>query len=107
MKIRVHETNILREQLTKWLKKQPWCETVFKSDANFVLFRTPYKDEIFTLLKSQGMLIRDQSTQAQLSGCLRISIGSERELYLVKETLTTFLPSSINTQNQLTIENNI
>ncbi|MBA6233014.1 MULTISPECIES: histidinol-phosphate transaminase [unclassified Colwellia] len=88
--IRVQETVILRIQLFDWLKGQDWCVNVFNSDANFILFRavdTDTKNFIFDCLKQQGILIRDQSAQQQLADCLRISIGSERELSLLKNTI--------------------
>lgn len=84
---RVAESNVLREQLSTWLAAQPWCEQVFASDANFVLFRTPLKTPIFDGLKAQGILIRDQSSQLQLANCLRVSIGSEREMDIVIKTI--------------------
>ena len=91
VKIRVEETNLLREQLSSWLEQQAWCEKVHQSDANFILFKTAskeLKDFIFNALLEQGILIRDQSKQTQLEHCLRISIGSERELTLLKDTIT-------------------
>lgn len=90
MGIRVQETDILRAQLTSWLKAQSWCSQVFHSDANFVLFRCQseaIKDFIFNSLAEQGILIRDQSKQQNLANCLRISIGSERELSLLQQTI--------------------
>jgi len=92
--IRVQETLQLRAELSQWLNQQSWCEQVFTSDANFVLFRSPRHKHIFTRLKDQGILIRDQSKQTQLSNCLRISIGSKRELELLKQTITTALTSA-------------
>ncbi|MFT5757319.1 MAG: histidinol-phosphate aminotransferase [Alteromonadaceae bacterium] len=88
--IRVQETTILREQLSAWLNQQNWCQHVYTSDANFVLFQVKdltSKTFIFNCLEQQGILIRDQSKQLQLSNCLRISIGSERELSLLKQTI--------------------
>lgn len=98
MQIRVQETQILRKKLINWLNDQPWCQQIFTSDANFVLFRSQYKAQIFHALKSQGILIRDQSKQAQLDNCLRISIGSEREINLLKQTLNQL---NINTEQPL------
>lgn len=86
--IRAQESNQLKASLSTWLESQTWCQKVYPSDANFVLFRTDYKDDIFKLLLSQGILIRDQSKQLQLDNCLRISIGSERELNLVKQIIS-------------------
>ena len=91
VRIRVEETLLLRRQLATWLAEHPWCETIHHSDANFILFKASsaeLKTFIFNVLLTQGILIRDQSKQEQLSDCLRISIGSERELNLLKHTLT-------------------
>lgn len=88
--VRVTETNILRAQLSTWLSEQTWCEEVFQSDANFILFRTTNEETktfIFKCLEQEGILIRDQSKQLQLENCLRISIGSERELSILKQTI--------------------
>lgn len=98
MRIRVQETNILREQLITWLGEQAWCTKVYASDANFVLFACEDKDLIFNILSQQGILIRDQSKQLQLNNCLRISIGSEREISLLKQTLTNALASPLTSQ---------
>ena len=91
MRIRVQEILILRQDLSQWLSEQNWCEQVFNSDANFVLFKSQFKDEIFNCLKEQGILIRDQSKQQQLENCLRISIGSQRELDLLKRVINEHL----------------
>lgn len=89
--IRIQETTILRQQLALWLEQQSWCTRVFNSDANFILcqiINQELKEFIFSYLKQQGILIRDQSKQYRLDNCLRISIGSERELSIVKDTIT-------------------
>ena len=91
MNTRVQETQGLRKQLSTWLAQQTWCTQVFASDANFVLFRCQNEDIknfIFNHLADQGILIRDQSKQQNLANCLRISIGSERELTLLQQAIT-------------------
>ena len=90
MRSRVTACNALRNQLALWLGQQQWCEQVFASDANFVLFRCinqTSKDFIFNTLAQQGILIRDQSKQLSLANCLRISIGSENELSQLKQAI--------------------
>lgn len=91
MNQRVLETNALRAQLATWLTKQNWCSEVFSSDANFILFRcqnNELKDFVFNSLVENDILIRDQSKQQNLENCLRISIGSERELSLLQQVIT-------------------
>ncbi|MDO6507505.1 histidinol-phosphate transaminase [Colwellia sp. 4_MG-2023] len=88
---RVQDCNTLKAELTIWLNEQSWCSEVFASDANFVLFRCTTQQEktqIFDLLVSKNILIRDQSKQLQLDNCLRISIGSEQEITQLKEVLS-------------------
>ena len=90
MTSRVEQTNSLSLSLASWLKAQTWCNQVFKTNANFVLFRcsdAEEKNRIFDLLVSHNILIRDQSKQLQLENCLRISIGSEQEINLLKQVL--------------------
>lgn len=88
MTSRVSLTNQLKSDFVDWLTTQDWCTEVFNSDANFVLFRTTYKQEIFDALIAKDILIRDQSKQLQLDNCLRVTIGSESELSLVKQCIT-------------------
>lgn len=92
MQARVNTANNLRKQLSAWLKQQKWCNEVFDSDANFVLFRCNNVDEknkVFNFLVENNILIRDQSKQQQLENCLRISIGSEEEIAQLKQLLDT------------------
>lgn len=94
MTTRVQQTKLSRKQLATWLSEQTWCEQVFKSDANFILFRCKnniLKSFIFDSLVSHGILIRDQSKQLNLANCLRISIGSEAELALLQQTIINSL----------------
>ncbi len=56
--------------------------TVFPSDANFILFRTPpgQADGIFEALKSNGVLIKNLSpTGGSLQDCLRVTVGRPEE----------------------------
>jgi len=91
MRERVSTSNLQREQLIDWLTTQTWCDQVFKSDANFVLFRSTLSEAIFAGLKAKNILIRDQSKQLNLANCLRISIGSESELTITREAIETII----------------
>jgi histidinol-phosphate aminotransferase len=53
---------------------------VFRSDANFVLFRTPAEGEaLWKRLLDRGVLVRDVSTAPGLERCLRVTAGTEEE----------------------------
>lgn len=97
MNARVQETKTLRGELTSWLAEQSWCQQVFASDANFVLFRcenNASKNFIFDQLVAHNILIRDQSKQQSLANCLRISIGSESELSQLKQVITNAITAN-------------
>ncbi|MGJ8692183.1 MAG: histidinol-phosphate transaminase [Thalassotalea sp.] len=94
MRSRVVATNQLKDEFIAWLLGQTWCDEVFASDANFVLFRTSLKQQIFDALVADDILIRDQSKQLQLDNCLRVSIGSAAELSLVKQTIANMLATA-------------
>lgn len=54
--------------------------TPFPSDANFILFKTPWPGEaVFGGLLGRGVLVRDVSSVPMLERCLRVTIGSEEE----------------------------
>ncbi|UCD35731.1 MAG: histidinol-phosphate transaminase [Nitrospiraceae bacterium] len=51
--------------------------TVYPSDANFILFRVNNGDRVHRELLRHGILIRNMKGVAE--GCLRVSVGAERE----------------------------
>jgi histidinol-phosphate aminotransferase len=54
--------------------------TVFRSEANFVLFRVERAAAVWRdLLHSHGVLIRDLSREPGLEDCLRVSVGSKED----------------------------
>ena len=54
--------------------------TAFRSDANFILFRTERSSaEVFEALKAGGVLVRDLGSTGPLRNCLRVTVGTEEE----------------------------
>jgi histidinol-phosphate aminotransferase len=75
-----------RERLKNQLESLPGIETVYDSDANFILvkFASPSgKNEeagaVLNKLAERNIIVRDRSSQPKLENCLRISIGNEEE----------------------------
>jgi histidinol-phosphate aminotransferase len=69
--------------------------TVYPTAANFVLIRCDVAgaDHVFRrLLDDYGILVRNVSSIQQLSGCLRISIGTEEDMAAVTTALEEILP---------------
>lgn len=68
-----------RAQLAEALADHPLVETVFDSDANFLLVRFPDAAPVYAALRDSQILVRDFSTAKGADNCLRISIGKEDE----------------------------
>jgi histidinol-phosphate aminotransferase len=68
-----------RARLADALREVPGV-TVFPSEANFLLFRTPLPaPEVAARLLAHGVLVRDVSAWPALAGCLRVSVGQPEE----------------------------
>lgn len=49
----------------------------FPSEANFILFKVNYPEKVYRSLLKKGILIRNLN--GQVKGCLRVTVGTERE----------------------------
>lgn len=68
-----------RDRLARELAKRSGVE-VFPSQANFLLFRTPYPARsLFDSLYGSGVLVRDVSRYPLLERALRVSVGTPEE----------------------------
>ncbi|UAA37743.1 histidinol-phosphate transaminase [Paraneptunicella aestuarii] len=79
MKNQVSQLQEQQEVLLKQCQQFPGWQWLGDKCANFLLFRVPEKQAVMDYLVANGVLIRDQSKQVNLQGCLRISIGNEAE----------------------------
>jgi histidinol-phosphate aminotransferase len=69
-----------RARVAAALEASPAIETVFPSDANFVLVRTTGDARaLYDKLIAAGIIVRDRSRIPGCEGCLRITIGSPEE----------------------------
>lgn len=78
-----------RGQLAKLLASIPGS-IVYEAHANIVLCRlTPHQraSELVTALLDRGVQIKDVSRQPGLEGCIRVSVGTRRELDLLEGAL--------------------
>jgi len=73
---RLEETLSERERLAKALMNSPYVETVFPSDANFVLLEINSADDLFKRLLKFNVKIRDYRST---TGRVRVSVGSPDE----------------------------
>jgi histidinol-phosphate aminotransferase len=70
---------LMRENLAGNLSQLPIVEKVYPSDANFLLVRFSDPGGIYSHLLSKGIVVRDRSRVESCEGCLRITIGTEKE----------------------------
>ncbi len=58
------------------------------SDANFVLVKTPDSKKLLEKMKKNKILIRDRSAFDNLENCVRITIGSKKQIIRVLDVMT-------------------
>lgn len=68
-----------RELLSVKLPELPMVRKVYPSDANFILIEVADAAATYTALVDQGIIIRDRSKVTLCEGCLRITIGTQKE----------------------------
>lgn len=79
----------MQSQVSFLQQEQQWLITQLQSQtdmqlvgaqfANFILYRLSQKQSLMDYLVANGLLIRDQSKQLYLQGCLRITVGNREE----------------------------
>jgi len=69
----------MREQLATDLAGLPLVLRVYPSDANFLLVKTDNARGIYESLLEDGIVVRDRSKVELCEGCLRITVGTEKE----------------------------
>jgi histidinol-phosphate aminotransferase len=68
-----------RENLKNELMNYSDTETVYPSDANFLLVKMKNARKIYEYLSSEGIIVRDRSKVILCDDCLRITIGTPDE----------------------------
>jgi len=68
-----------RDLLSKKLLDLPMVRKVYPSDANFILVEVENAGATYNALVDQGIIIRDRSKVTLCEGCLRITIGTQKE----------------------------
>jgi len=69
-----------RQALASALTHLSIVETVFPSDANFLLVR--FRSDattIYDALRARGIVVRNRTTQPGCAGCLRLTVGTAQE----------------------------
>jgi histidinol-phosphate aminotransferase len=69
----------MREQLARDISGLAFVQKVYPSDANFLLVRVDDARDLYDYLLSDGIVVRDRSKVELCQGCLRITVGTEKE----------------------------
>ena len=72
------------------LKKLPFVIKVYPSDANFLLVKVKYAGKIYNYLVDKKIIIRDRSNVSLCEGCLRITVGTKEENFLLMNSLKEY-----------------
>lgn len=75
----IHELVQEREVLANGLKQLPLVQQVYTSDANFILAKVADANTVYNFLVAQGIIVRNRSNVILCEGCLRITVGTEKE----------------------------
>ncbi|WP_241622926.1 histidinol-phosphate transaminase [Rosenbergiella australiborealis] len=92
MRERVAELNTIRDTFIPRFNALACVEHAFPSQTNYFLIRCYDSPTVFKNLWEQGIILRDQNKNPLLGGCLRISIGTEKEMECLYQALAQFGP---------------
>jgi histidinol-phosphate aminotransferase len=79
-----------RQSLAEKLSQLAIVEKVYDSDANFLLVKTSDAKGIYNYLLGKGIVVRDRSKVELCAGCLRITVGTEKENRELTDALSQF-----------------
>jgi len=82
--------NAMQQQTNELIQVRDWfieqvnqldtVKQVYSSDTNFVLINYQHGKDLFTHLATQGIITRNQTHEAALGDCVRITIGSKESM---------------------------
>jgi histidinol-phosphate aminotransferase len=76
-----------RERLFEFLRSLAYVQTVYPSEANFLLVRVQNAECWMSLCIKHDIAIRSRSQMLGLNNCVRISIGTQKENQRLQEVL--------------------
>ncbi|MDP3393624.1 histidinol-phosphate transaminase [Sediminibacterium sp.] len=69
----------MRDALAEVFTTMPTVQTVYPSDANFLLIKINDARKVYEFLLTKGIVLRDRSNVQLCNDCLRITVGSEQD----------------------------
>jgi histidinol-phosphate aminotransferase len=93
----VEEVNVMIKEIVQqreWLRNEltrlPNVKHIYPSDANFLLVKVDEAKKVYDYLVEKQIVVRDRSKVPGCEGCLRITIGTEKENKELIEALKYF-----------------
>lgn len=86
----IREIVLQRGELEKILPTLSVVKKVYPSDANFLLVAVTDARGIYDYLLQQGIVVRDRSKVTLCEGCLRITVGTEKENEIMVNALKKY-----------------
>jgi len=90
MKEAVSKIVTTRKATELQLDEFSFIQQVYSGNANFILFKVTDAGALISFLTQLGIIIRDQSFQAGLENCVRVTIGSPSEMNGLYQALQEF-----------------
>ena len=77
-------------RLLSILDQRPFICDLWPGEANFVLFKSDRAAELLTFCAARGVILRGYPTDPMLSGCIRVSVGSDEDLSALESALNAW-----------------
>ena len=91
-----------RQRLSQTFTELDLVETVYPSDANFLLIKMANADAVYDYLVEQKIIVRNRSNVILCEGCLRITVGTPDENDRLISALKAFESPLTTDKRQLT-----
>jgi len=88
----IKETVQQREWLITILKDFSFVETIYPSDANFILIKVDSAERLYNHLASNEVIVRNRSKEVHCENCLRITVGTPSENTRLIELFKNYQP---------------
>lgn len=86
----IKQTVTGRTALERALPAFSFVKKVYPSDANFLLVLVDEPRKLYDFLASKGIVVRDRSSMHGCEGCLRITVGTEKENEMLLKALREY-----------------
>ena len=98
----IRELVDMREALAGVLGKIPIVEKVYPSEANFLLVKMQGDSAraVYEFLLERGIVVRDRSRVILCEGCLRITVGTEKENTILVDALLEYEEQKTDEKNK-------